>query len=240
MSLLLELERVGEGAQVAALARRETVGDGARRRHDQTGGQQGVDGALDRVFVDAEALGDRGRRPEGVGRAVQQGQDVRVGHVAGRPASCGPRRGGAKGGTRTPTAVNHWLLKPARLPVPPLSQLAGPRFSAAAGGMSIASVKFLIYSDVAKKRETPPMVLTSNAAPAVLERPKAVPPPRENVSNEIWNLPNSLTLFRIFLVPLLVVVLLTKYSNRLGLAIFLVAAVTDFFDGYFARRMQKR
>jgi len=83
------------------------------------------------------------------------------------------------------------------------------------------------------------MSLTSNAAPAVLERPKAVPPPREKVSSEIFNLPNSLSLFRIFLVPLLVVVLLTKYSNRLGLVIFLVAAVTDFFDGYFARRMQK-
>jgi CDP-diacylglycerol--glycerol-3-phosphate 3-phosphatidyltransferase len=83
------------------------------------------------------------------------------------------------------------------------------------------------------------MSLTSDAAPAVLERPKVVPPPREKVSTEIWNLPNSLTLFRIFLVPLLVVVLLTKYSNRLGLFIFLVAAVTDFFDGYFARRMKK-
>jgi CDP-diacylglycerol--glycerol-3-phosphate 3-phosphatidyltransferase len=83
------------------------------------------------------------------------------------------------------------------------------------------------------------MSLTSDAAPAVLERPKAVPPPREKVSTEIWNLPNSLTLFRIFLVPFLVVVLLTKYSNRVGLGIFLVAAVTDYFDGYFARRMKK-
>jgi len=83
------------------------------------------------------------------------------------------------------------------------------------------------------------MSLTSDAAPAVMERPKAVPPPREKVSTEIWNLPNSLTLFRIFLVPILVVVLLTKYSNGLGLAIFLVAAITDYFDGYFARRMKK-
>jgi CDP-diacylglycerol--glycerol-3-phosphate 3-phosphatidyltransferase len=82
------------------------------------------------------------------------------------------------------------------------------------------------------------MSLSTDAAPALLERPTPVPPPREKVS-EIWNLPNSLSLFRIFLVPFLVVVLLTKYSNKLGLAIFLVAAVTDFFDGYFARRMQK-
>src|ERR1700686_3899964 len=32
---------------------------------------------------------------------------------------------GAKGGTRTPTALGHWLLRPARLPIPPLS-LPGP------------------------------------------------------------------------------------------------------------------
>lgn len=64
---------------------------------------------------------------------------------------------------------------------------------------------------------------------------------REDVSSEIWNLPNSLTLFRIFLVPFLVVVLLTKVSGReyIGLAIFLLAAITDFFDGYFARRYKK-
>jgi CDP-diacylglycerol--glycerol-3-phosphate 3-phosphatidyltransferase len=61
---------------------------------------------------------------------------------------------------------------------------------------------------------------------------------RETLSNEIWNLPNALTLFRIFLVPFLVVVLLTKFTGRefVGLGIFLVAAVTDFFDGWLARR----
>jgi len=83
------------------------------------------------------------------------------------------------------------------------------------------------------------MSLTSDAAPAVMERPKAVPPPREKFSTEIWNLPNSLTLFRIFLVPFLVVVLLTKYSDWVGLTIFLVAAITDYFDGYFARKYNK-
>lgn len=61
---------------------------------------------------------------------------------------------------------------------------------------------------------------------------------REKLSNEVWNLPNALTLLRIFLVPFLVVVLLTKFTARefVGLAIFLVAAVTDFFDGWLARR----
>ncbi|MBK5260101.1 MAG: CDP-diacylglycerol--glycerol-3-phosphate 3-phosphatidyltransferase [Thermoanaerobaculia bacterium] len=64
----------------------------------------------------------------------------------------------------------------------------------------------------------------------------AEPPAIE--SAEIWNLPNALTLLRIFLVPFLVVVLLTKFTGReyAGLAIFLIAAITDFFDGWLARR----
>ena len=59
------------------------------------------------------------------------------------------------------------------------------------------------------------------------------------------NLPNALTLGRIFLVPLLVVVLLTGFDGRqlfgvsnemLGAAIFAVASLTDWLDGYLARR----
>ncbi len=62
------------------------------------------------------------------------------------------------------------------------------------------------------------------------------------------NLPNSLTLTRIFLVPLLVVVLLTKFEGRLilgiprgviGAAIFGLAALTDWADGYLARRRKQ-
>lgn len=57
------------------------------------------------------------------------------------------------------------------------------------------------------------------------------------------NLPNSLTLLRIFIVPLLVVVLLTPFSEDwfglprhiLGVALFLGAALTDYLDGHFAR-----
>src|SRR6266705_1905085 len=62
------------------------------------------------------------------------------------------------------------------------------------------------------------------------------------------NLPNSLTLTRIFLVPLLVVVLLTKFEGHLilgvrkeliGAAIFALASLTDWLDGYLARRRQQ-
>lgn len=57
------------------------------------------------------------------------------------------------------------------------------------------------------------------------------------------NLPNGLTLLRIFIVPILVVVLLTPFSESwfgvprhiLGVALFLGAALTDFLDGHFAR-----
>lgn len=58
------------------------------------------------------------------------------------------------------------------------------------------------------------------------------------MSNPIRHLPNLLSLFRIVLVPLLVVVLLTQYENRefIGLGVFLLAALTDFLDGFIARR----
>lgn len=54
----------------------------------------------------------------------------------------------------------------------------------------------------------------------------------------LLNVPNSLTLLRIFLVPFLVVVLLTKFEGKeiWGVAIFLVAAATDMLDGWLARR----
>lgn len=55
------------------------------------------------------------------------------------------------------------------------------------------------------------------------------------------NLPNGLTLLRIFLVPFLVVVLLTKFDGRetVGLLIFLTAVATDFLDGWLARRRRE-
>jgi CDP-diacylglycerol---glycerol-3-phosphate 3-phosphatidyltransferase len=61
------------------------------------------------------------------------------------------------------------------------------------------------------------------------------------------NLPNSLTLLRIFFVPVLIVVLLTRsptvqmfglsvHFEVWGVLILLVAAATDWADGYLARR----
>lgn len=62
------------------------------------------------------------------------------------------------------------------------------------------------------------------------------------------NLPNAITIGRIFLVPLLVVVLLTNPKDLhmfgvskeiLGALIFAVASLTDWLDGYLARRRQQ-
>ena len=62
------------------------------------------------------------------------------------------------------------------------------------------------------------------------------------------NLPNAITVGRIFLVPLLVVVLLTNPKDvnlfgvgkeLLGALIFAIASLTDWLDGYLARRRKQ-
>ncbi len=52
------------------------------------------------------------------------------------------------------------------------------------------------------------------------------------------NVPISLTILRIFFVPLLVVLLLTKGENMdlWAVGVFLLAAATDLLDGYLARK----
>src|SRR5262245_3983001 len=52
------------------------------------------------------------------------------------------------------------------------------------------------------------------------------------------NLPTTLTVLRIFIVPILVVLLLTKDENMdlWAVAVFLAAAITDSLDGYLARK----
>ncbi len=60
----------------------------------------------------------------------------------------------------------------------------------------------------------------------------------EGRSRNRMNLPISLTLLRIFFVPLLVVLLLTTGHNMdlWAVGVFLLAATTDLLDGYLARK----
>ena len=52
------------------------------------------------------------------------------------------------------------------------------------------------------------------------------------------NLPNALTVARIVAVPLLIAVFYLPYpaANWVALAVFVAASVTDWLDGYLARR----
>ena len=56
------------------------------------------------------------------------------------------------------------------------------------------------------------------------------------------NLPNALTALRIFLVPWLVVLLLTRthWGWFLGLVVFTIAVITDYFDGWLARKRSEQ
>ena len=64
--------------------------------------------------------------------------------------------------------------------------------------------------------------------------------------NKIWNLPNILTLLRVFLVPIVIVFLTlrTQFGNFCGfcigdliaVTIFAIASLTDAIDGYLARK----
>lgn len=53
------------------------------------------------------------------------------------------------------------------------------------------------------------------------------------------NLPNRLTIFRVCCIPFFVVCMLVKcipMHNYIAVAIFVIASVTDFLDGYIARK----
>ena len=54
------------------------------------------------------------------------------------------------------------------------------------------------------------------------------------------NLPNKLTILRVFLVPIFVIFMLTnlggQYNKWLSLVIFVAASLTDLLDGYLARK----
>ncbi len=60
--------------------------------------------------------------------------------------------------------------------------------------------------------------------------------------SKVWNLPNILTYGRILAVPVVAGLLMYGGNNArwMALAIYVAAAITDFFDGYLARKWQQQ
>ncbi|KXJ60447.1 MAG: CDP-diacylglycerol--glycerol-3-phosphate 3-phosphatidyltransferase [Alteromonas sp. Nap_26] len=57
----------------------------------------------------------------------------------------------------------------------------------------------------------------------------------------MWTIPNCITLFRVILIPVFVVVYFLdwRWAHEAGAFIFWLAAITDWFDGYLARKLQQ-
>lgn len=73
--------------------------------------------------------------------------------------------------------------------------------------------------------------------PPLGQDPASLPPS----SSSLWNIPNLLTMLRLVLVPLFAWLLLREggedQTSRIWAAVvFVLASVTDFFDGYLARK----
>lgn len=55
------------------------------------------------------------------------------------------------------------------------------------------------------------------------------------------NLPNKITIFRLFLIPIFVMLFFVdKYGYILSGIVFILASFTDFLDGYLARRLNQK
>jgi len=69
------------------------------------------------------------------------------------------------------------------------------------------------------------------------ENDRATPVGWYRDANRLWNLPNVLTLMRVLLIPPFAIgFYLPSHGNLISGSIFILAAITDFWDGYLARK----
>jgi hypothetical protein len=66
------------------------------------------------------------------------------------------------------------------------------------------------------------------------------PDPQQRRQQPLWTVPNALTFLRLVLVPVLVLVWYSASPSAplAAAAVFVTASVTDWFDGYIARRVR--
>lgn len=57
----------------------------------------------------------------------------------------------------------------------------------------------------------------------------------------IWTIPNLVTIFRVLMIPIFVSVYFLdwRWAHEMGAFIFWLAAITDWFDGYLARKLKQ-
>ena len=57
----------------------------------------------------------------------------------------------------------------------------------------------------------------------------------------MWTIPNIITIVRVLLIPVFVIVYFLdwKWAHQAGAFIFWLAAITDWFDGYLARKLEQ-
>ena len=62
-----------------------------------------------------------------------------------------------------------------------------------------------------------------------------------NKNLNIINVPNSISLFRIIIIPFFVIIYYSgyKYSNIICCLLFVISGISDFLDGYLARKLKK-
>lgn len=65
---------------------------------------------------------------------------------------------------------------------------------------------------------------------------QAVNGDNKDTPERIFTIPNAITCLRLLLVPLVFVLIISEGSNLLAFALFALAALTDFVDGYIARK----
>ena len=81
---------------------------------------------------------------------------------------------------------------------------------------------------------------TSETAASPAETSAPLVPRRKTLRQEALTLPNLLTLLRIVLIPVVLWLLVagTPKANFWAAIVYIASAVTDFLDGYLARRME--
>jgi len=62
---------------------------------------------------------------------------------------------------------------------------------------------------------------------------------KKEIKEDFFNIPNTLTLSRLFFAFIAIYMLFSGYSRILVAVVFAIAAITDFFDGYLARKLNQ-